>query len=205
MSVALLTHTIARCRENGIIGWLVVYVRAWVRYVWKKPLKKLALLSQRFTFACRVLGLRGMHRMFEDKHGRISSCHYRAVAEVLEVIVRGIVDEESPMGKVIHTTIKWYWATRAKSFTQQDLEDLQADTDAMDAAWKALDTAEWRQELVAGRVKNSLPKSRAWDLPKFHRGLHHMVDYIRRFGPVEYLTTETSESLHKYLKQIFRV
>ena len=152
-----------------------------------KPAVWLALLSKRFEVAAQQLGLRWMHSMFNDKHGICSSAHFRSLASVIEVITADVIPPESRMGRVIHATIAWYWACRAKSFTAADL-----------------DTKDWHKSAMK-KKKCGLPKRRALLLPKFHRAIKHTVDYVRRFGPMEYLTTETSESLHKPLKTFFNV
>lgn len=186
--------------ELGVLGYLLIYIRETIHATRRKPDSVLSLLSQRFTDAATELGLRKVPCLFDDKHGRISSLHYRTLAEVVEVITCDIFDEEEPIAQVIHTTVAWYWACRSQSFTSADLDSLQGKTDAMLAAWAVLDTPLFRTTLRASR---ETPKRCVLEVPKFHR-LKHVVDYIRRWGPMEFLTTETSESLHKPFKSIFR-
>ena len=66
-----------------------------------------------------------------------------------------------------------------------------------------MDTPAWRATVrVADTVK--LTKRCVLLTPKFHRAVSHCVEYVKEWGPMEYLTTETSEALHKPLKGFFR-
>ena len=188
--------------------YLLSYIREWIHVHHRadeqrppgteRPAQVLHKLSKRYSEAAKELGLRHVPKLFDDNHGIISSSHLRTFAEVVKVITADYVPRDSDMGTVIATTFAWYWACRAKTFTEQDLQDLQANTDEMRAAWEALDTTGWRKG-DTGVPKNGILQTR-----KFHRATLHAVDYVRRFGPMEYLTTETSEALHKPLKTIFR-
>lgn len=181
-----------------------MYIREWILGN-KKPAPKrtLKLLSQRFDEATEALGLRRLHCMFDEKHGIITSAHYRAFAEVVEVITCDVVPPASPLGVAIQTTVEWYWSCRAQRFTQRDLDRLERLTREMQDAWEVLDSQEWRATLREG--KKDIAKNGVLNTTKMHRATSHMVDYIKRWGPVEYLTTETSEALHKPLKIIFRM
>lgn len=189
------------CSENGILGFLLQYIREWAFRSLPSAADELAKLSARFTDAATQLGLRHVPGVFNEQHGYLSSTHYRSLAETLELVTCDVIPADSLMGRVICTTIDWYWACRAKSFTAAELTALDTKTAAMKAAWAPLDTPAWRQNL---RAKSDVPKLGALATPKMHRGLEHMSDYVRWWGPVEFLTTETSEALHKPLKVFFR-
>ena len=187
--------------ELGVLGYLLIYIRESIFATLRHPAEVLATLSERYCAAATELGLRHVPNIFCDKHGSISSTHYRTLAEVVEVITSDIFEEDEPITAVIRATVSWYWACRALNFTQADLTALEDATAAMGAAWTALDTPAFRALL---RRKRETPKRRVTLVPKFHRALTHVVDYIRRWGPLEYITTETSEAMHKPLKIMFR-
>ncbi len=188
------------CRESGVICTTVTFVRENVNQLPDGP-ALLTRLSLRLCAAAQELGLRHVPSVFEHKHGRLTSMHYRTVAAVLPVIIFDIIPPESPLGEVINATLKWYWAARAKKFTPEGLKSLQLLGDVMRDAWRTFDTPAMRGRL---REKHELPKGLALDLPKFHRSMAHVPDNVKRFGPQEYLTTEASESLHKPLKVMFK-
>ena len=158
-------------------------------------------LSERFCVAAQQLRLRHVPNFFNDKNGITTSGHFRTFAEVVEVITADVVPPDSVMGTTVHTTVDFYWALRAKQFSSDDLANLELKEAAMREAWEALDTLAWRATL---RKTNELPKSEVLTTVKMHRAAHHVIEYIRRWGPVEFLTTETTEAYHKLLKAIFR-
>ena len=170
------------------------------------PAHVLETLSERFQHAATQLGLRHVPRLFNDKHGSITSTHFRTMAEVIEVITADVIPAGSVMRRVIAATVSWYWACRAPSFTSTDLTTLGVKTREFRDAWTALDTPEWRAGLrdVTKTEKSRFPKKSVLLTIKFHRAIHHCVDYVREWGPMEFLTTETSEAMHKPLKAFFR-
>ena len=178
----------------------MTFIRECVNQMHNGP-QLLVVLSERYCAAAAELGLRHVPGVFLHHHGRLTAMHYRTAAAVLPLISFDIIDPTSALGSVLQRTVTWYWSTRRKSFSAHDLTDLEDQTEDMRAAWDAFDTAAMRQQL---RDAAEVPAGAVLDLPKFHRGIAHVVEYIRRFGPVEYLTTETSESLHKPLKMIFK-
>ena len=195
--------------ELGVLGYMLVYIREWIMASHKRPAKVLAMLSRRYQEAAIQLGLRHVPRVFDEHHGTISSMHYRTLAEVVEVIAADVIPPASNMGRVIATTVAWYWACRALSFTPADITALGHKTEAMRAAWETLDTPEWRATLRKPKKKkdkkaSKFPSNPVLETPKFHRAVEHCVDYVREWGPLEYITTETSEAMHKPLKAYFR-
>ena len=123
--------------------------------------------------------------------------------KVIEVITADIVPLASPLRAVIHATVAWYWACRATSFTEEQLQDLRAKSEALRAAWEAMDSSAFR-DAVKRKADHQLTKNPVLLTPKMHRAVCHMEEYVRRWGPMEYLTTETAEALHKPLKEMFR-
>ena len=181
--------------------YLLMFIREWIKALY--GVDALCELSKRFTIAARQLGLRHVPRIFDVKHGSITGLHYRALIQVVAVITHDYIPADSPMGCVIAATVDWYWACRASTFTVADIASLQEKCTTLGEAWAELDTVEWRATL--GTVKDKkFPKACVLLTNKFHRALRHCVDYVREWGPMEYITTETSEALHKPLKEFFR-
>ena len=200
-----LTLTVLACSEGGVLGNLLIYTRECILASDLPGKETLKTLSERYMDAALVLQLPRVPSIFMEKHGIITSAHYRTLAEVIEVIICDVIPPTSVLGRVIHATVTWYWACRAATFTEATLVDLQAKTQELHDAWAALDTPEWRATLRARPPKGVFVPQRSVLLtPKFHRAVHHTVDYVRRFGPIQDLTTETSEAMHKPLKIIFR-
>ena len=186
-----------------MLGYLLIFIREWVLQTLATPHHVLFTLSERYSAAATQLGLRHVPRLFDVKHGSITGMHFRTLAEVVEVITQDFIPPASLMGRVIGVTVDWYWACRAKSFTVADIAALQGKCDALAAAWTALDTNAWRLSLKNKPTKQ-LPKGCVLNTIKFHRAVSHCADYVKEWGPLEYITTETSEALHKPLKIFFR-
>ncbi len=193
-----------------MLGYMLIYIREWIVANNRSPAKVLALLSRRYQEAATQLGLRHVPRVFDEHHGTISSMHYRTLAEVVQVITVDVIEPDTAMGRVITATVEWYWACRAPSFRPADITALQRKTEELRAAWEALDTPEWRATLrkpkktKKGKKVSKFPSNPVLETPKFHRAVEHCVDYVREWGPLEFITTETSEAMHKPLKAYFR-
>ena len=184
-------------------GNMLNYSREWILSTLPTPNHVLEILSSRFTTAAQQLGLRHVPRLFDVKHGSITGMHYRTLAEVIAVITHDYISPASLMGRVIAVTVDWYWACRAPKFSPADIVALKAKCAALAAAWGALDTPAWRATVRVADDLN-LPKRCVLLTPKFHRAVSHCADYVQEWGPMEAITTETSESLHKQLKAFFR-
>lgn len=167
------------------------------------PAHVLEILSERFTAAAQQLGLRHVPRFFNDKHGSITGMHYRTLTQVVAVITHDYIPPASLMGRVIAATVDWYWACRAPKFSPADIVALEAKCAALAAAWGALDTPAWRATLRLP-PKTKFPRNCVLETPKFHRAVHHCAHYVQEWGPIEAITTETSEAMHKPLKAFFR-
>ena len=188
-------------RESGVIATTAKFVREFVGAM-PRGYKLLGTLSRRYRTAAKELGLRQVPRVFQFKHGRLTSTHYRTMAEVLQVITCDLIPPASPLGQVIAATTRWYWACRAAAFaTEEDVVEVDRLGTVISDAWIAFDTDELRATF---REDAKTPAGRAVDLPKFHRAITHMPAYIRSWGPYEFITTETSESMHKPLKLMFK-
>lgn len=199
-NVATYADSLHFIRESGVLATLASFVR---EDVGRRPHGggMLTELSQRYSTAAMQLGIRHVPSFFEHKHGRLTALHHRTMAEVLQVITCDLIPPASALGKVIAATTRWYWACRAKEYTQADVVELKRLGAAMQTAWVAYDIPELRETF---RQEAGTPKSDAVDLPKFHRSVAHLPTYIPDWGPYEYLTTETSESMHKPFKMIFK-
>ena len=191
------------CSELGAIGYMLNFTREWVLATLPSPHHVLEILSERFSVAAAQLGLRHVPRLFDEHHGTITGMHYRTLAQVVAVITHDYIPPASVMGTVIAATVDWYWACRAPKFSPADIAALDVKCTALQQAWAALDTPEWRLTTRAAEERN-LPKRCVLLTTKFHRAIEHCADYVREWGPIEALTTETSESLHKQLKVFFR-
>lgn len=182
---------------------MLAYIREWILLTWQSGHTVLATLSERFSIAAAQLGLRHVPQMFDIKHGTTTSTHYRSLAHVVAVITQDWIPPESVMGRVIAATVDWYWACRATSFSPAAIVALEGKCAALDAAWAALDTPAWRGTVrVAEDLQ--LPKGCVLTTCKLHRAVSHCPEYVKEWGPMEYITTETSEALHKPLKAFFR-
>ena len=142
-----------------------------------------------------------MPHVFDLQHGRLTGTHYRTVARVIETILCDYQEECPELMALVHCTVLWYWAAHASSFTEVSLVELHRLGLVMRDTWVEMDTAEFRASL---RKDHDLPKGSIVNIPKFHRAINHLADYIRKFGPAVDLTTETSEAAHKPLKLMFR-
>ena len=191
------------CSELGKLGNTVNFTREWVRVSLPKPDQVLDTLSKRFSAAAQQLGLRHVPRLFDHKHGSMTGMHYRALAEVFAVITHDFIPPDSVMGTVIAVTVDWYWACRAPKFSPADILALEAKGTALHDAWAALDTPAFRGAVGTAKKRN-IPKKSVLLTNKFHRATLHCADYVKEWGPIEALTTETSEALHKPLKAFFR-
>jgi hypothetical protein len=181
------------------LAYLLNFIRARVRKE-----KTLSVLSKRYSEAASELGLRHVPQVFNAEHGRMTSLHYRTLAEVMPVIICDQFPEDQALHATINATIKWYWRCRSRSFSPADIDALAEETAAMQVAWQQIDEATPRPASSKELAKSGLPSGLVLDTPKFHRAVEHIVEYVRNWGPIEYLTTETSESLHKPLKVMFR-
>ncbi len=183
-----------------------MFIREWIlqAYRGKHARRILATLSARFCAAAARLGVRHVPNMFCEQHGSLSGAHYRAFAEVVEVITLDFIGKGTTMARVISATVTWYWASRATSFTQDDLVSLREKCVELCAAWRLLDVPAWRATLRAVKEKR-FPKNCVLKTHKFHRALDHSTYYVEEYGPMEHITTEVSEGLHKPLKAYFRV
>lgn len=193
-----------RCSELGKLGYALIYTREWIFVTYDSPGHILEELSERFVAAATQLGLRHVPRLFNEQHGTVTGMHYRALSQVFTIITHDFVPPASPMGIVIAATVDWYWACRAPKFSPADIVALEVKCAALEAAWTALDTPAWRATLKRLPKVSKLPKRSILLTNKFHRATKHCADYIKEWGPMEALTTETSEALHKPLKEFFR-
>ena len=160
----------------------------------------LALLSDRYVVAAGELGLRSTPLLFNLKHGTISAMHYRALAEVLAVIMCDSADDHPELMDAITTTTQWYWAVRAPEFSETMLAELHQLGFEMRASWKVF------EDLGAAlhRDGSTAPRGPLDNLPKMHRAVSHLAEFIRGNGPFSELTTEASETANKALKGCFR-
>lgn len=183
-----------------MLAVLAAYIRAYIGGKYKGGDDFLAVLSVRLCDAAQELHIRFAPQFFEVKHGHITGTHLRTFARVVEVVMCDL-DEADDLFRVIRATLRWYWAMRGDSFTHVGVERTRALGLAMEAEWVQFDTPAMRATF---RGAAKLPKGRVVDLPKFHRAVAHIHEYILDFGPAEDLTTETTEGGHKPLKQMFR-
>lgn len=172
------------------------YVRVQVR---GSAEANLAMLSDRYTNATRELGLRSTPLLFALKHGRVSALHYRTLAEVFEVILCDF-DEHPELLAAVHATVRWFWAARAPAYTSQMVTDLRTLGIEMRASWHIF------EDLGAAlhRDDSAIPRGPLDSVPKMHRAVCHLPDFIRLYGPFVDLTTEASETANKALKASFR-
>lgn len=192
------------CSELGLTGYKLNFIREHVLATLPSPHHVLEILSERFSVAAAQLGLRHVPHLFDEHHGTITGMHYRTLAQVVAVITHDYIPPASVMGTVIGATVDWYWACRAPKFSPADIVALEVKCAALEAAWSALDTPAWRATLTREPKVSKLPKRSILLTNKFHRATTHCADYIKEWGPMEALTTETSEALHKPLKEFFR-
>lgn len=189
------------CRDLGTFATLGKFVREYIDGKFKGANRLLATLSKRYSDAAKELGLPHVPHVFDLKHGRLTGTHYRTMARVIETIMCDYTEDCPDLIHLVHHTVTWYWAAHAPSFTNESLVELRELGVTMCDAWIQMDTPEFRASL---RKDHDMPKGPIVDIPKFHRALNHLPDYIRKFGPAADLTTETSEAAHKPLKQMFR-
>ena len=161
----------------------------------------LSTLSARYVQTAKELGLRHTPMIFELKHGRVSGKHYDTMAEVIEVIVCDMEGQEELLA-AIHATVVWYWASMAPSFTSESLERLRILGREMRESWDVFRTP----EVIAAMARDGsdIPRGDLDAIPKMHRAVAHLSDFIALYGPFESLTTETSEAANKPLKACFR-
>jgi len=93
------------CSEGGVLKYLVIYIREWVR-ITKFPAPDnttmnsatvLAKLSERYYKQATALKLRAMHKLFNEKHGVISSAHYRSLAMVCYTMLTSMLSVSYPV------------------------------------------------------------------------------------------------------------
>ena len=105
---------------------------------------------------------------------------------VLELV---LVDQPGTLRKSAYALVQWYVATREAHAGRQHADALQEAADGVRDTWDVT--------FHANGVHN-LDR-----IPKLHR-LEHVAWSVLLFGPYTYLTTESSESAHKQLKNMFR-
>ena len=176
------------------------FVRGFVAGKYEKPHDVLLDLSDRFVSAAKDLGLPHVPLLFAMEHGRISSDHYRTLAHVFEVIICDLEDADE-VKKAVHDVVTWYWASRASEFSNAAIDALRVLGRTMLASLQVFDTPEFRAIL---RADADVPVGPVETIPKIHRAVEHMADWIMDFGPYDDLTTEASETANKPLKQMFK-
>lgn len=192
------------CSETGILGYLLKYIREWIIANHRGAADRILRgLSGPLSELARENKMHYNNKLFDVKHGVIQAQHLRTMAQFVQVITCRTIPPISPLGRVIHATLEWYWACRQLSFSDATLASLGIKGEAMGTAWDAFDTAELRTSFRKD-PELALPQRGVLACPKMRRALHDMVNTVQRFGPPEYLTTETSEALHKLPKAIYR-
>ena len=179
---------------------LVDFFRAFVKCTYAHADDVLAELSERYVAAAKELGLHHVPMMLCVKHGRLSSDHYRSLANVFEVIICDLANAEEAK-TAVHDVVAWYWASRCTSYNDAYLTKLRALGVRMRESMAFFETDAMR---ALYREETKVHVSSLDDVPKVHRVVKHVPDYMRDFGPFEDLTTEASEAANKPLKQIFR-
>ena len=159
----------------------------------------LAMLSDRYTAATKELGIRSTPGLFALKHGRVSAEHYRSLAEVFEVILCDFPGHPELLAAV-HATVRWYWAARAPAFSTASLAELRTLGIDMRASWQFFEDL----GPALHRKESAIPRGPLDRVPKMHRAVTHLPDFIRLYGPFVDLTTEASETANKALKACFR-
>lgn len=180
----------------------VDFVRAFVACTFPSPELLLAELSERYVVAAKELGLPSVPMIFALRHGRLSSDHFRTMAHVFEVILCDLPDDALEVKRAVHDVVQWYWAARASRFDAASIATLRELGLQMRASLAFFERADIRAMYKADAKIHAGPLD---DIPKLHRAVRHVPDYIHEFGPYEDLTTEASEAANKPLKQIFRL
>lgn len=175
-------------------------MRAFVSCTYAAPDTVLHDLSDRYVQAADELGLPHIPMFFMPKHGRISSDHFRTLAHVFEVIICDLPDAAA-VKAAVHDVLAWYWATRNTRFAAATIAEVRQLGTRMRASLAYFDSHDMRAryrpdaDILSGPLEN---------VPKLHRAVRHVPEYIIRFGPYEDLTTEASEAANKPLKLMFR-
>lgn len=203
--VTLLLHFFALDGSDaGIMKTLTDLTREYVRSQVEGGVDgNLAELSERYVTAAKELGLRSTPNIFALKHGRVSGMHFRTMAEVMEVIFLEYKESHPGLVEAIRATVRWYWESHAPQVSAESLELLRALGYQMRAAWGAVFED---PEIAPGLVRDDsdIPKGSFDELPKMHRAVAHLPDFLRLYGPYGGLTTEVSEAANKPLKMCFR-
>ena len=189
------------CRELGILKTTVDFVREYVACTYEHADTELLDLSARYVAAAKELGLPHVPMLFNLRHGRISSDHYRTAAHVLEVILCDFEDE-AELKTAVHDVVTWYWASRAADFTPDAVAALRDLGTRMRDSLLFFTSPDLRARY---RAKADVPAGALDDVPKMHRAVQHVPTYITEFGPYDDITTEASETANKPLKLMFRV
>ncbi len=129
--------------------------------------------------------------------------HYRTMAEVMEVIFLDYRTHHGELYQAIHTTIRWYWASYSPRVSTESLAELRTLGQTMRQAWE-LAFADAQVAPTLQREGADIPKGSFDALPKMHRAVAHLPDFLRLYGPYSTLTTEVSEAANKPLKMCFR-
>ena len=193
-------HFMHVCRELGTLKMTADFVRAYIACTYESPDALLMDLSKRYVEGAKELSLKHVPLFFCKRHGRISSDHFRTLAHVFEVLLCDLPDA-TEVKLAVRDVLRWYWAARASEFTTASLAELRALGERMRQSLTFFESPDMRQRYKpdADILTEDLD-----DVPKLHRAVQHLPDYIRKFGPFEDLTTEASEAANKPLKQMFR-
>ncbi len=176
------------------------YVREYVGCTYQCAEDLLLELSDRYVAMAKELGLPHVPLLFAFKHGRISSGHYRTLAHVFECLICDL-PEAQPVKDAVHDVLTWYWATRASRFSATSIATLRDLGSRMHDSLEFFQSDEMRARY---RADAAVHASILENVPKMHRAVSHIPDYVIEFGPYEDLTTEASETANKPLKQMFR-
>ena len=180
---------------------LADFFRAYVTCTYEQAEDLLLQLSERYIAAAKELELHHVPHFFSVHHGRLSSDHYRTLAHVFEVLICDFPDDLE-VQRAVHDVLVWYWASRSMSYDVADMATLAELGLRMRASMAFFETDALRAQY---HKDTTVLVSCLDDVPKMHRAVHHLPEYMLEFGPYEDLTTEASESANKPLKQIFRV
>ena len=187
-------------RELGSLKMLLDFFRAYIKCTYMHSDALLMELSARYVAAAKELDLDHVPLLFCVKHGKVSSGHYRTLAQVFEVIVCDYTD--SPQARrAVHDMLVWYWASRCTSFNAGFHAKLRKLGLRMRASMSFFETDELR---ALYHEETKVHVSNLDDVPKVHRAVCHLPSYLENFGPFEDLTTEASEAANKPFKQMFR-
>ena len=176
------------------------FCREWIAGTFANSDGFLMDMSARYEAAAREMSLTSVPMFFALKHGNPSSDHYRTLAHVFEVILCDL-PEATEVKQAVHDVVTWYWATRAGGFTAASIAELLALGARMRASLSYFEQPEVRATYRASAKVHVGPLDK---VPKVHRAVKHLPEWVRQFGPYEDLTTEQSEAANKPLKQMFR-